>query len=183
MVQICLAISKIYTNIVIARWTLVYPEKADTTLLMALDDGWLETCVEIGLTEELIWKASVTPAYGTLMVSIVVSGNDIAFGPNPDSSKCAMATSLLMTQGSRYVDEDKETCNPFCDVPTTCLIQGKESIDTMNRWSFICACPGDLCNDLFLVLRSGSVLGRSYVCEISLEGSYVFLWPVRSEAA
>ena len=148
----------------VGDWTLIYPEKNDAPSFAALKDENRATCAGI-LTPDggALLNASISPAYNTVNVSILVSGTDIVFGPNSDPSKCHMATSLLMTHDSSKVTDEK-SCSPICDVPGACFIQGREVTPSKQKWFFTCSCPRQSCNELLLVLRSDE--GRATVCEI-----------------
>ena len=159
---------------VTARWNLVYPKYANTTSFAALNDEELNTCVEVHMTSGgTLLKASIDPMYDIMNVSIVVSGTDVIFGPYSNHAFCAMTTSLLMTHDSNnaLVDRNKWNCSPFCTSPRTCLVQGNQVVESMNKWFFTCACPRPPCNELMLSMRSGSNEGQASVCEVILDGN------------
>ena len=154
------------TDTTTTRWSLVHPKHVNTTSLAALYDEELNTCVEVNLNSgETLLKASIDPVYDLMNVSIVVSGNDVMFGPNPDPTKCATTTSMLMTHHS---SNGHVNCRPFNATPRTCLVKGNEIVGAVNRWFFSCACPRRSCNELFLSVRSGLPGGQASLCEITL---------------
>ena len=154
----------------VSSWTMVYPSQTDDDPLTALKDGNPESCIEIDIASGgALLKASLYPAYNILNVSVLISGNGIFFGPNSDPSKCSMTQSFLMTHDSSRFIANGETCGHMCDVPRTCLIEGKEDVGSAQRWLFSCTCSRQSCNELLLALRSDSVGSRVSICEVIVE--------------
>ena len=149
----------------------MHPKQPGVHSLTALRDGDEATCAEINLTPErgALLNGSIYPAYSVLYVSVLVSGAEVIFGPSSDPTQCATVTSLLLTHDTSKRVADGDTCGPICDVPGACLIKGRKTVRSKEKWYFTCVCPRNACNELLLSLQS--TLGWVSVCEIMLEKS------------
>ena len=152
-----------------ADWYLMHPGFTENTSLPLLKDENLLTCeiMNFSSNDYLMLKAAIGVPFKSLEAAIVVSNNNIFFGPNTEHINCAKPTSLLMTHDSSQAAADGQTCGPFCVVPTTCRLEGMETLSNgLMKYNFSCRCIQQLCNELIMQLRPGISQQDMTVCEI-----------------
>ena len=72
----------------------------------------------------LLKNIPVLPVRGFIHVALVSSAN-ILFGPQVPQEMCTQTPSFVMTQTSPTAGRG---CDPFCDVPNTCIYDGHGEI-------------------------------------------------------
>ena len=150
-------------------WYLVHPGFTDNTSLPLLKDENLLTCETMNFSgnDYLMLKAAIGAPFKSLEATIVVSNNKVFFGPNTEPINCGKPTSLLMTHDSSQAADDGQTCGLFCVVPTTCRLEGMETLSNgLMKYNFSCRCIQQSCNELIMQLRPGISQQDMAVCEI-----------------
>ena len=153
----------IHVSVRMKEWQLIHPNNSDTDLT-ALTDGRKSSCKSSRINEPWLLKnIPVLPLRGYIHVALVSSAN-ILFGPQVPQEMCTQTPSFVMTQTSPTAGRG---CDPFCDVPNTCIYHGHDEFENSAHviHHFFCNCISDSCSELLLMLRPESTTGQVSVCE------------------
>ena len=117
-------------------------------------------------------KATLTVPYTSLKVDILIKPPKINF--DPVHPKCDQAPSLLMTHDSSEAIATGVICNPFCEVPRPCLFKKMANVPTGRiLYRFLCHCPVQTCNDLFVLLQTQMPNSVVRICDILMRNYWL----------
>ena len=131
--------------------------------LVALSDSNNETCLNVDnsclVDLRILLVGSLSKIFKTLHVAIHTSDRLFRIHGGTCADKWVLMSHVGPKSGI--------TCRPFCDVPTTCNLEGTQYIDsTLITFRFHCFCPEESCSELLLWIWSGPNTVIPSVCEI-----------------